>query len=83
VVVTGRVQGVFFRADCARHARALGLAGSVRNRPDGAVEAIFEGEPGEVERMIEWCRIGTDLSRVDAVEATEETPTDEHGFRVL
>jgi acylphosphatase len=83
VVVTGRVQGVFFRADCARHARALGLAGSVRNRPDGAVEAIFEGEPGEVERMIEWCRIGTHLSRVDAVEATEETPTDEHGFRVL
>lgn len=83
MVVTGRVQGVFFRADCARRARALGLAGSVRNRPDGAVEAIFEGEPAGVERMIEWCRTGTDLSRVDAVEATEETPTDEHGFRVL
>jgi acylphosphatase len=83
VVVTGRVQGVFFRADCARYARALGLAGSVRNRPDGAVEAIFQGEPAGVERMIEWCRTGTDLSRVDAVKATEETPTDEHGFRVL
>jgi acylphosphatase len=83
VVVSGRVQGVFFRATCARRARALGLRGSVRNRADGAVEAVFEGESAEVESMIAWCRTGTDLSRVDAVETTEETPTDEHGFRVI
>ena len=83
MVVTGRVQGVFFRADCARRARALGLAGTVRNRPDGAVEAIFEGDSAGVERMIAWCRTGTELSQVDAVETTEETPADEHGFRVL
>ena len=83
MVVTGRVQGVFFRAECARRARGLGLGGSVRNRADGAVEAVFEGEPAAVETMIFWCRTGTDLSRVDDVETTEETPADEHGFRVL
>ena len=82
MVVTGRVQGVFFRATCARRARALGLGGSVRNRADGAVEAVFEGAPADVEAMVEWCRSGTELSQVDAVETTQETPADEHEFRV-
>jgi acylphosphatase len=82
VVVTGRVQGVFFRAECARRARAFGLGGSVRNRPDGAVEAVFEGPAAGVEAMIDWCGIGTELSKVDAVETTEEAPADEHEFRV-
>jgi acylphosphatase len=82
VVVTGRVQGVFFRAECARRARALRLGGSVRNRADGAVEAEFVGTPAGVEAMIDWCRTGTELAQVDAVETTEEPPTDEHEFRV-
>ena len=83
VVVTGRVQGVFFRAECARRARALGLGGSVRNRPDGAVEAEFEGAPADVEAMIAWCRVGTEWAQVDAVQTAEQTPANEHGFRVL
>jgi acylphosphatase len=82
VIVTGRVQGVFFRAECARRARALGLGGSVRNRADGAVEAVFEGRPADVGAMIAWCRTGTEWAQVDEVETTEETPTDEHEFRI-
>lgn len=82
ILVTGRVQGVFFRATCAREARSLGLAGYVRNRPDGRVEAAFEGADTDVDRMAEWCRIGPELARVDAVEITPEAPAGERGFAV-
>jgi len=56
VVFKGRVQGVFFRANCERHAKELGLSGYVRNLPDGDVEAVFEGERKVVEEAIEWNR---------------------------
>ena len=82
VIVTGRVQGVFFRATCAARARSAGLAGWVRNRPDGAVEAAFEGPDADVEAMISWCRSGTDLSRVESVEIAEEEPIGAHEFRI-
>jgi acylphosphatase len=72
IVVRGRVQGVFFRASAARLARELQLAGSVSNRPDGAVEAIVAGDPESVERMIAWCRRGPELAEVDSVEVSEE-----------
>jgi acylphosphatase len=75
VVVSGRVQGVFFRATCARRARALGLGGSVRNMPDGSVEAVFEGASADVEAMVAWCRTGPELARVDEVEVHEEPLT--------
>jgi acylphosphatase len=75
VVVSGRVQGVFFRATCARRARALGLGGSVRNMPDGSVEAVFEGPSADVEAMVAWCRSGPELARVDEVEVHEEPLT--------
>jgi acylphosphatase len=74
VVVSGRVQGVFFRAGCAEEARRRGVAGSVSNRPDGRVEAAFEGDDADVEAMIDWCRRGTDWAVVDSVEVTEEPP---------
>ena len=80
--VTGRVQGVFYRATCARLARDRGLAGSVRNRPDGGVEAVFEGPPEAVEAMVAWCREGPELARVDEVEVRDEEPRGEAGFRV-
>ena len=83
VIVTGRVQGVFFRATCAARARSLGLGGWVRNRPDGAVEAAFEGPDADVDAMLTWCRTGTDLSEVGAVEIAEEVPIGEHGFRIV
>jgi acylphosphatase len=82
VTVSGRVQGVFYRATCARLAREKGLAGSVRNRPDGGVEAVFEGPPDAVEDMVAWCRQGPELARVDHVELRDEEPRGEAGFRV-
>jgi acylphosphatase len=72
VHASGRVQGVFYRAECARRARALGLAGFVRNLPDGRVEAAFEGPSDAVQKMVDWCRTGTDWSQVDDLEVAEE-----------
>ena len=82
VHVSGRVQGVFYRAECARQARALGLAGFVRNMPDGRVEAAFEGDPKAVDQMVGWCRQGTDWSDVRDLEVTEEPVQQESEFRV-
>ena len=56
VFVSGRVQGVFFRYSCAREASDEGLRGTVRNLPDGRVEAVFQGPKPAVERLIAWCR---------------------------
>ena len=83
VIVTGRVQGVFFRATCAARARSLGLGGWVRNRPDGAVEAAFEGPDADVNAMLTWCRTGTDLSDVASAQVAEEVPIGERGFRIV
>jgi acylphosphatase len=83
VNVSGRVQGVFYRATCARLARDKGLAGSVRNRPDGGVEAVFEGPRNEVEEMVAWCRRGPDLARVDEVVVSDEEPLGEADFLVM
>jgi acylphosphatase len=82
VRVSGQVQGVFYRATCARRARDLDLAGLVRNASDGAVEAVFEGPSEAVETMLAWCREGPPHARVDAVEVSEEPPTGEVGFEV-
>jgi acylphosphatase len=68
VVVTGRVQGVFFRASAQQEALQLGLTGEVGNLPDGAVEAIVEGERAAVDDFIAWCKRGPPAARVDHVE---------------
>ncbi len=68
VYVTGRVQGVFFRAETANVAHRLSLAGWVRNTPDGRVEAVFEGEKHRVEEAVEFCRrgpLGAHVSKLD------------------
>jgi acylphosphatase len=80
--ISGRVQGVFFRASCADRANALGLSGWVRNASDGGVEAVFEGEDAGVESMLAWCRKGPPYAQVDRVEVLEEAPTGAEGFRV-
>jgi acylphosphatase len=80
--VAGRVQGVFYRAECASTARELGLGGFVRNLPDGRVEAAFEGDPAAVDSMAEWCRTGPRWAQVEKVDATEERPRGETRFRV-
>jgi acylphosphatase len=82
VVVAGRVQGVFYRATCARLAREADVAGFVRNLPDGRVEAAFEGPDEVVDRLVSWCRRGPDLARVDEVDVVSEAPIGDATFRV-
>jgi acylphosphatase len=75
VHLSGRVQGVCFRANALRAARSLGLTGWVRNLPDDRVEAVFEGEQKDAEAMLAWCRTGTPPARVDHVNVEEESAT--------
>jgi len=69
--IHGRVQGVFYRAWSAEHARALGLRGWVRNRSDGSVEMLVAGEAEAVRRLIELCRTGPPSARVERIEVEE------------
>ena len=83
MVISGRVQGVGYRASCQHEAISLGLTGWVRNRWDGAVEALFEGEAAAVDAMVDWCRDGPPMAYVSGVEIS--VPPDappERGFRV-
>jgi acylphosphatase len=68
VLIKGRVQGVFFRAETRSQAYNLGLTGWVRNRWDGSVEAVFEGEDKKVQKMIAWCYKGPPAAVVENVE---------------
>jgi acylphosphatase len=83
VRISGRVQGVFFRAEARSRAESLGLAGWARNAADGSVEAVFEGDEARVRSMVDWCRRGPSGARVDDVEVETEEPTGETGFHVL
>jgi acylphosphatase len=76
VVVRGHVQGVFFRDSTRREAEKRGIAGWVRNRDDGAVEAVFQGQPDAVEAMVEWCRSGPDRADVDDMDVSVEEESD-------
>jgi acylphosphatase len=67
VLVTGKVQGVSYRHSAARMARQLGLRGWVQNRDDGAVEALLQGEPDHIDRMLAWMRSGPPAARVQDV----------------
>jgi len=82
VVVHGRVQGVFFRGSTQEEARRTGIDGWVRNLPDGAVEAVFEGEAAGVEQLVAYCRRGPPWAEVTRVDVIEEAPEGERGFRV-
>jgi acylphosphatase len=80
VVVHGHVQGVFFRDTTRREARSRGVSGWVCNRWDGAVEAVFEGEPAAVAAMVDFCGRGPRGAQVDRLEASEEEPEGLSGF---
>jgi acylphosphatase len=82
VFVSGMVQGVFFRYETRERARSRGLAGWVRNLPDGRVEAVFEGPERDVEAMVDWCRTGPRGAEVTEVEALAEDPEGLQGFDV-
>lgn len=73
LIVSGRVQGVFFRDETRRAANRLGVGGWVRNKADGSVEAVVEGPHADVAALIEWCRQGSPMARVDRVDITWET----------
>jgi acylphosphatase len=77
VHISGRVQGVFFRAETQRAAIDLNLTGWVRNMADGRVEAVFEGEDENVDKMIAWCHIGPPAARVEDVTVKVEPYTGE------
>ena len=82
VVVRGRVQGVFFRAETRDRAKSLGVGGWVANKADGSVEAVLEGPRERVETLLRWCRSGPRGAQVDDVDVTWEEPCGEPGFAV-
>jgi len=82
VRIFGRVQGVFFRASCARRAEDLGVSGWVRNLARGDLEAVFHGTDAAVEEMVAWCRHGPPAASVEAIEVRAEPPFRDTGFRV-
>jgi acylphosphatase len=82
VIVSGRVQGVWYRESCRETAAIAGVTGWVRNNADGTVEAALEGEPEAVDRVVSWMRSGPRSALVTKVDITSETPLGDHGFVV-
>jgi acylphosphatase len=82
VVVHGRVQGVFFRETVRRRAYRAGVAGWVRNNDDGSVEALFEGDPDDVEVMVRFAGIGPSGAYVESVDVEDVEPAELRGFEV-
>jgi acylphosphatase len=83
VLVSGKVQGVWFRESTRQEAERLGVGGWVRNLPDGRVEAVFTGPAAAVDAMVAWCHRGPPAAQVAGVAATPHDGPDEAGFRVL
>jgi acylphosphatase len=83
VVVTGRVQGVFFRDTCRREAESRGVCGWVRNNDDGSVEAVFEGASQAVDALVKWARRGPAEAGVESIDVHAEEPEGLSGFRIL
>jgi len=84
VLISGRVQGVWFRASTKDKAEELGIKGWVRNTPDGKVEAVFEGPKEKVDEIIKWCHKGPVLARVTNVEVKWEEPKGEsEDFKII
>jgi acylphosphatase len=82
-IAYGRVQGVFYRDSCRAEARRLGVRGWVRNRSDGTVEVVAEGQRDRVDEFLTWCRQGPHRASVTGVSVTDEIPAAEREFRIL
>jgi acylphosphatase len=83
VIVRGRVTGVFFRAATQREAKRLGITGWVKNRPDGAIEMVAEGEEEAIKEMVSWANHGPSAARVDGVDVRWRVYTGEYSdFRI-
>ena len=76
VLISGRVQGVWFRATTKQKAEQLGLKGWVKNRDDGCVEAVFQGDENQVREMIKWCYHGPPLAKVEKVDVLKKQNMD-------
>ncbi len=72
IYISGRVQGVFYRANFRKEAQKLGIKGYVKNLPDGRVEAVVEGEDSPIFQIIEWCKVGPNYAKVENFETIEE-----------
>jgi acylphosphatase len=77
VVISGRVQGVWFRASTRDKAQQLGLTGWVKNTSEGNVEAVFEGEEKLINEMLDWCHHGPPLAQVKNVEIKKRRPSND------
>ncbi|AXS81779.1 MULTISPECIES: acylphosphatase [Marinobacter] len=75
LLISGRVQGVYYRASTEKRAAELGLTGYARNLPSGQVEVVAEGSEGQLHQLHEWCKGGPPDARVDAIEITEQPPS--------
>ncbi|GGU65666.1 acylphosphatase [Streptomyces albospinus] len=82
MIVSGRVQGVFFRDTCRQNALECRVSGWVRNLPDGNVEAVFEGDEDRVAQMVDWAHQGPPAADVEKVEVRDEEPERLSGFEV-
>ena len=82
VFVSGKVQGVYYRATTRDQATDRGVDGWVKNLEDGRVEAVFEGSEDAVEAMVEWCHEGSSRARVDGVETEYGEPEEIEGFEI-
>ncbi|MFH1101192.1 MAG: acylphosphatase [Methanobacteriota archaeon] len=83
VLISGKVHGVWFRASTRQKAEQLGLLGWVKNTRDGKVEAVFEGEDDQIQRMISWCQHGPPLARVTNVDVqTQSVGSELSGFLI-
>jgi acylphosphatase len=80
VIITGRVQNVWYRDSCRSEAQARGVDGWVRNCSDGSVEAVFEGSPDSVAQMVAWCRVGPPRAHVNGLDVIPEPVQSEDGF---
>lgn len=84
IIISGRVQGVWYRASTKQKADELGLTGWVKNTVGGSVEAVFEGDEPTVDEMIAWCRIGPPLAHVTNVKIIQKRSSHEFtGFAIL
>jgi acylphosphatase len=82
LLVSGQVQGVWYRESCRREAEVFGVAGWARNLPDGRVEVVLEGPDAAVDQVLSWCRSGPPRAEVTGVETTDEPVMGDRGFRV-
>lgn len=83
IIVTGKVQGVFYRKSAAEKAVSLGLYGWVKNNPDGSVEIEATGDKTSIEQLISWCKTGPKNAKVDKVEEYELPLTNFSDFRII